>query len=262
MKKTLVAAALIGALGVSATASADVIEISWSGLFTMGAAGAAGIVTNPSAAGLSDPFGAQTPVAGTMTFDTDTGAGSATLDPFVFSGNTASLTPGLTTLQAIGDGMGGPGTLVMASMDFNWGPNVNIPVYLVGDAAGFFNAGPYSIGQVITGVGASSSTMSDYGAFAPFLQDLTSIPFAMTTYDVNQDANGNMVGGGFPLGDDGLSGTAMATAPFPAHRANFDITTMTITNITTEVPVPAAVWLLGSGLVGLVGVARRRKAVA
>jgi hypothetical protein len=32
------------------------------------------------------------------------------------------------------------------------------------------------------------------------------------------------------------------------------------TGATTVIPVPAAVWLLGSGLVGLVGVARRRKA--
>jgi hypothetical protein len=257
------AAVLIGAMGVSASATADIIELSWSGLFTMGTAGAPGIVTNPSAAGLSDPFGAQTPVTGTMTFDTDTYQGSATLTPFVFSGNTMYLTPGATVMQAIGDGMGGPGTLIMVSMDIDWGTSTTIPVHLVGDAAGFLGSGPYSIGQVIAGVGASSSTMGDYGAFAPYLQDLSSIPFAMTTYDVNQDANGNMVNGGFPLGDDGLSGNPMVTPPFPAHRANFDITTMTITNITTsEIPVPAAAWLLGSGLVGLVGVARRRKAAA
>jgi len=35
---------------------------------------------------------------------------------------------------------------------------------------------------------------------------------------------------------------------------NNDVTT----NVTTVVPVPAAVWLFGSGLIGLVGVARRR----
>lgn len=35
--------------------------------------------------------------------------------------------------------------------------------------------------------------------------------------------------------------------------------TLTFANNVTPIPVPAAVWLLGSGLVGLVGVARRRK---
>ena len=32
------------------------------------------------------------------------------------------------------------------------------------------------------------------------------------------------------------------------------------TNFLSQVPIPAAVWLFGSGLIGLVGVARRKKA--
>lgn len=58
---------------------------------------------------------------------------------------------------------------------------------------------------------------------------------------------------------DGVPGTAMLTAPFPSQTPSFG-GTMTCTNCPPPIPIPAAVWLFGSGLLGLVGVARRRKA--
>ena len=38
-----------------------------------------------------------------------------------------------------------------------------------------------------------------------------------------------------------------------------DLTVDTLTQSITTVPVPPAVWLFGSGLIGLIGVARRKK---
>lgn len=57
---------------------------------------------------------------------------------------------------------------------------------------------------------------------------------------------------------DGTLGIPMAPGgPFAAFNANFNVKGIEL----TPVPVPAAVWLFGSGLLGLVGVARRRKTV-
>ena len=50
---------------------------------------------------------------------------------------------------------------------------------------------------------------------------------------------------------DGILGGKMINGPFAGFSANF--------NMVEPVPIPAAVWLFGSGLVGLVGVARRKK---
>ena len=55
---------------------------------------------------------------------------------------------------------------------------------------------------------------------------------------------------------DGLPGTQMITAPFPGQTPAFSGEMVPV----AAVPVPAAVWLFGSGLLGLVGVARRKKA--
>lgn len=56
---------------------------------------------------------------------------------------------------------------------------------------------------------------------------------------------------------DGIMGIPMNPGgPFQGFSANFNLQGIT----PSAVPLPAAVWLLGSGLLGLVGVARRKKA--
>lgn len=53
-----------------------------------------------------------------------------------------------------------------------------------------------------------------------------------------------------PIDADVRHGTAMIDGPFQGFSANFSI---------NAVPVPAAVWLFGSGLLGLMGMTKRKK---
>jgi len=54
-------------------------------------------------------------------------------------------------------------------------------------------------------------------------------------------------------------GTPMQTGPFPFQAPAFNGAISTGSVPFSGVPIPAAAWLMGSGLVGLAGVARRRK---
>lgn len=55
------------------------------------------------------------------------------------------------------------------------------------------------------------------------------------------------------------TGTPMQTPPFAGQAPAFNGVVSSSSGGTAPVPIPAAGWLLGSGLVGLAGVARRRR---
>ncbi|MFZ5621977.1 MAG: VPLPA-CTERM sorting domain-containing protein [Pseudomonadota bacterium] len=283
IKKTVLSAAVATVMGVAAApqaAMADVISMDWSGVFTMlDPAGAA--LENTSLAKGTNRF--QTAVTGTMQFDTATGYGTATLVPFdFFSGSSPAEAVGIE-MQAIGDGMGGPGSLILGNMLFNWNGNNGIPVSIVLDAAGMFGAmmdPGFGVGTVISGVGAIPAADGTYTNASWGYLGLGPTPVATTEWNTSFAPGcslGSCMGvtpsGALPLVTDtavnsneyamgdgvGVGGNPMADGPFQGYNANFDITSITITDITT-IPVPAAAWLFGSGLLGLVGVARRRKA--
>ena len=132
-------------------------------------------------------------------------------------------------------------------MLFDWNGNLNIDVFVV--------AAPSSVYG--SGVGRNTAGTA-YGG-----NDCDSAVIQNCLFD------GKAFGSdGKPAGDkvwmlatvdgdgDGIMGIPMAPGgPFAAFNAGFNATMAP----TPKVPVPAAVWLFGSGLMGLVGVARRKK---
>ena len=95
------------------------------------------------------------------------------------------------------------------------------------------------------------------GGATPFFYD-----FGLTdewqSYSFNTVAGGD-VGGGVTLAlKVGCGAVAGCTADVNWDNVSF---TADVANAPPAVPVPAAVWLFGSGLLGLVGVARRKRAI-
>lgn len=304
VKKTLLAAAVASTLGATAVpAQAVILNFSYEGLFTMLTSGGAGVANTVTgywynSNGKYYGNGNRTQITGTMTFDTDTMSGSGTVTPFLFFGTELKHFAKATniTFQAIGDGMGGPGTLVLGNMGFDWSGNNGIPVSIVMDAAGMFGALQFgTVAPTLTIVGSTDyiavrGTMYSLGDHTnTFVAGTT--PASEHTYDVTNKtgtthsqhiglapistttwnttsafctpgggATGPCMGfnpsGTLPLIADSIGGSPMIAGPFEGFNANFDITAMHLDSV--AIPVPAAVWLFGSGLLGVVGIARRK----
>lgn len=281
-RKTLLSVAIAGAMGASVSANAGTVVGSWTGAFTM--LNASGINTANSDLGscytgmLQGTNCLRTAVSGTMTFDTASGAGSGTVVPFSFFGSgLASATS--VSFQGIGNGFGGAGPLVLGNMGFNWNGNNGIPVSIVMDASGFFGAmgAGLSVGQNVTGGALPASNGSMVGGATYPIGAGPMVTTTWNTTSIGTPVLGTNPSGTLPLltdtvvatdgsGMTGIGGSPMPTAPFKGYNANFDIMKITIASCTPDVcpppapvPLPPAVWLFGSGLVGLAGIARRRK---
>ncbi len=261
-KLAAVLATLMGSVSAAGTASADVIQFGYDAWFTMVNTDGTEALVNGDAAD-KGAYGRRTPINGTLSFDTDTGAGTGYSEPFSFFGSGQAWFSNIT-FQTIGDGVGGQGPLILGNMAFNWkGP---APVSIVLDGSGLFSAiqGGLTTGDVIAGVGALPATDDFLFTFGKYYYTLPvgPTPIASTTFNttdigtVSFDSNPS---GTLPLTDDGIGGSPMKAGPFPGFNMNLDFASLEVLPHVDPIPVPAAVWLFGSGLAGLIAVARRRR---
>jgi hypothetical protein len=143
----------------------------------------------------------------------------------------------------------GAGQLGM-HMLFNWNTAVNIDVFVVANPSSMFATGDVRSADISgcdsTALATHANCLWDGPGFAGGLS--ANKPVANQVWMMaSTDGNGDTVMG-IPM---------PAGGPFEGFNANFNATMSPTPD--AVVPVPAAVWLFGSGLLGLVGVARRKK---
>lgn len=258
-------------LVLSTSVNAAIFEFHFTGQYTL---------LNPTG-GYMD----QQPISSTLTYNDSSGTGFSaglTITNFDTFGATATIYD--ISLQRVS------GTnLVVGNMLADWNANTGVPLSMVWDATGLFNAIDFGmqVGDVISGTNLirdgdsiynvqSATPASDGLSYfntttgSPDVLNQGPAPLAVTSWNTSTlctpgfDCLGNSLSGGEPLADDGVSGSPMIDGPFIGLNVNFDIgsgNSLTLLNVST-VPVPAAGWLFGSGLVGLIGLSRRCKANA
>lgn len=268
LKTIFICITIAATIVASAAASATMIDITWSGVFTVLDSNGAAVVNSSATA--NSWLGNRTDITGTMAIDLSTGGGAGTVTPFTLSGNQASFS-GLA-FQAIGDGFGNPGTLAFGNMIFNW-DNAAIPVSLVWDFAGLYTTlqNNSTLPVTIIGQGAvPASNGIDQGNLP-----IGPAPMATTTWNTTTVCAPLNVG---PFAGDSINIdiTSMQVSAYmgwdPAHATptptncvpsgGFPLIADTIggSPIIAAVPVPAAVWLFSSGLLGFFGFMQRRMA--
>jgi len=231
----------------SSIASADIIGFDFTGRLVV-ADEAGGIISNNGST--------YTPIEATLTYDTVTGFGnsglSITMNGDGFLGSPPTFHD--ITLDRI------EGTnLINGNILVDWNGNFDMSLHIEWDATGLFNA--ISLGL---NVGDTISGTTLIRGLVP-VNELELLPLPIdvssaTPYSDSLQLDPNDKQGPAPLAATSNSLGLGIDSPLPGIRGYFDIGSGNSLHVTSvsAVPVPAAVWLFGSGLLALVGFAKRK----
>jgi hypothetical protein len=249
-------AAVFTVAGVSLpdVSSASIITFDFTGRLTVTNA-VGDLIPNPSLATEDYPNGTpQTPIAASLTYDSSIGISSSTVTVTIGEWwGSPAIAHDLTTLSM-------EGTLINGQLLGDWAGNYDMHILFQWDATGLINAIDHGlqVGDKLSG----NSLYRDYN------NDHVYDPSELLTANLGSATpySDTLIAGlGVPLqGYAPLAATAASQGfidgPFPGFKVYLDIgsgNSMYVTSV-SSVPVPAAVWLFGSGLLGLIGVARRK----
>ncbi|MCK4709004.1 MAG: hypothetical protein KAU21_10345, partial [Gammaproteobacteria bacterium] len=213
LKKSTLSMALASAIATTSSQAA-ILEFDYEGLFTV-LDPAGSVLQNSSYPYYGDTtwgYGYRTQISGTLSFDTDTGAGTGTVTPFEFYHGGRAVASNVN-FQAIG------GSLMLGNMLFSWAGN-DISTQVVLDASGLFSALssglPY--GTVIdqaycTTSGTCATPASDNIKKGQF--PIGPSPIATSSFNTAGQTGFGTTLGQLSLGsDDGIGGSPMDNGQF------------------------------------------------
>ena len=207
-----------------------------------------------------------TPISANLDYNTDTGIGGSTMS-IVMSGG-FWLAP--ATFHDISLEHDAGTNTIRGNILVDWQGNLNMPMHIDWDATGFLNAinEGLQVGDTISGTTLQKDTTGD-GQFDTFIEVFSATPhsdtiisgasFPFPGFPLEGPAPLAATSASLGLGYD-INGNFVGGTPFDGIRGLVNIGSGNSITVTSIVPVPAAVWLFSCGLIGLIGIARRKKA--
>jgi hypothetical protein len=243
---------------VPAIAQSQVIEFHFTGNIVV-ADPIGGIVTNSGS-----PI---TAIEANLSYDTVNGIGSSGLSITMpnFMGTPATF----HDISLAHDG----GDTIRGTIFIDWSGNYNMPMHIEWDAIGLLNAIDIGldVGDVISGsilTKAGTGQQIDVFSATPY----SDVLLANNAYLVSEGpaplaATDNSLGLGYDIDGNYLADLYPSlypngyVTPFDGIAGLTNIgsgNSLTVTAV-SSVPLPATVWLFGSGLIGLIGISRRKQ---